>query len=754
VSVLAPGLRRARRTGATAEGCPIDIGAYDRTPELSAAELIALAELVPAIQRCFRWPSDLNPILMRLFEPVQAVLNLVDARGKPRAGSLRIVATATLQRRRTLWAWTNAEWVETLGGGQLGFRERHRVHDRCRQDMLAIACLLVGFNDWPAVGRVERVTLACNAFGRKQVTAAIETVTDVLRGWGYRPTSLKDVRQALCTALLANRSPVLADLTPELLEQLRAGTLIGRAGSGYLPLSLALTELGIHEAPLAPPWYRGHEPPPTSTDAVAEEWLHWCRRWYTTSTLRLDTRDNHYVLLLKVGRWLAAEHPDQASPDSWTRELAAEFVAVVSRMVVGQWSVPYRLQAKRVGQPLTACSKSGQLSAVRVFFRDCQDWGWLPRRFDPRRVLATPRSLLSLMGPNPRVVADDVWAKLVWAGLNLTADDLIGPDDGQRGWYPFEMVRALAVVWLFAGLRNDELRRLRVGCIRWQEPRPDAGTSRPICLLDVPANKTGPAFTKPVDRLVGEAVTSWAAVRHEQPLMVDRTTGELMSCLFAHRGQRVGQPYVNKTLIPILCHKAGIPEADARGTITSHRARATIATQLFNAKQPLTLFELQAWLGHRSPSSTQHYAKLSPTKLARAYADADYFARNVRTIDVLIDQDAISSGAAATGQPWRLYDLGHGYCSYQFFEQCPHRMACAKCSFYIVKGSARAQLLEGKDNLLKMLQEIPLTDGERDAVEEGVTAFDRLLENLVDVSTPGGPTPRQLTSERIGGSDP
>lgn len=210
--------------------------------------------------------------------------------------------------------------------------------------------------------------------------------------------------------------------------------------------------------------------------------------------------------------------------------------------------------------------------------------------------------------------------------------------------------------------------------------------------------------------------------------------------LFAYRGRRLGQPYLNETLIPLLCRKAGIPEADARGTITSHRARATIATQLYNAKEPLTLLELQAWLGHRSPKATQHYAQLSPTVLSRAYADADYFTRNVRTIEVLLDQDAVRTGAAARGEPWRLYDLGHGYCSYDFFDQCPHRMVCAKCSFYLPKGSSRAQAAEGKANLLRMRQEIPLTDDERAAVEDGVAAFDRLLERLADVPAPDGST--------------
>jgi integrase len=46
--------------------------------------------------------------------------------------------------------------------------------------------------------------------------------------------------------------------------------------------------------------------------------------------------------------------------------------------------------------------------------------------------------------------------------------------------------------------------------------------------------------------------------------------------------------------------------SDVRGNITSHRARSTTATQLYNAKEPMTLFELQAWLGHRSPNTTQH----------------------------------------------------------------------------------------------------------------------------------------------------
>jgi integrase len=160
-----------------------------------------------------------------------------------------------------------------------------------------------------------------------------------------------------------------------------------------------------------------------------------------------------------------------------------------------------------------------------------------------------------------------------------------------------------------------------------------------VCLLDVPVQKAGPAFTKPANRLVGEAIGAWERERPEQPALLDPKTREPVHVLFAYRGRRLGEGFLNTTLIPALCRKAGVPECDARGAITGHRARSTIATQLFNAKEPLSLFELQAWPGHSSPQSTQHYARITPTRLAKAYADAGYLARNLRTIDVRIDRD-------------------------------------------------------------------------------------------------------------------
>jgi len=43
-----------------------------------------------------------------------------------------------------------------------------------------------------------------------------------------------------------------------------------------------------------------------------------------------------------------------------------------------------------------------------------------------------------------------------------------------------------------------------------------------------------------------------------------------------------------------------------------------------------------------------------------------------------------------------------------------------------------------------MRQEIPLSDAELAALEDGVSALESLLNRLADVPTPAGPTPLEL----------
>jgi integrase len=739
---------------------PFDLTRYRRRLTLTRAETAALAALGPeGLRRSRARGAERDDVswarLANLVAPIDdalATLHHNDFPSHRLAGSdaAALVLGRCLSVERSWWGWTAADWRELVGPDATAFRASvtWRASTTVRPFVLALAYLLGGFDEFHSIGMFDRRYLAGLVFGADAVDSTLAEVASLLGSWGYRghDGSGRPLPGAFSQFLLLNRSPLMTDLTTQAFARLRghASLLNTHQRNTLFGLQRAAAAAGHCDPPVRFGSYHMEE-----LDGMAPAWAQWVERWHATSTLTPRVRSIGRCIMAKAGRWLAAEHPKITEPAQWDRATCAAWVAAVDRMRVGDYVWRSDALGHRAGTPIAPRTKVHHLVTSRTFFRDCQEWEWIPRRFDPTKALAASRSVTALIGTDPRVIADDVWAKLLWAGLNLVAEDF--PASSAGSYYPMELVRAVTLTWLFAGLRSDEITRLRVGCIRWQhDGKPvrsdavDVLAADAVCLLDVPVHKTGTAFTKPIDPLLGQAIEAWHALRPSQPKTVDRKTAERVDVLFSVRAHPVARHYINRTVIPALCRKAGVPDTDVRGKITSHRARSTIASQLYNAKEPMTLFELQAWLGHRTPTTTQHYAKITPNTLSRAYNDAGYFARNVRTIEVLVDRDAVTTGTATNGQPWQHYDLGHGYCGYSFFEQCPHRMACARCAFYTPKDSTTAQLLEAKDNLQRMLASIPLTDDERAAVEDGQTALASLLDRLTDAPTPAGPTPRQI----------
>lgn len=747
---------------------PLDASTYDQTPELRPGERAALSAIIQRIERSsVHWLRIAleRPSLRRLLQPIEDVFTLIQVSDIVYPSSMAALLFETHRRRISFWGWTSEDWVALLNTQANDDPSLQNYVYRGKQPLVALAYLLCNFNDLHLIEQFQSRALAQKVFGDTLIDSASERLEHVLRSWGYRLTNPDFVR-AIPHILLANRSPYLEDLTLEALKNIQQCFLSSSYAQFTVTISEGLVGLGILSTPLESaakqriPVHMG-----SMFTNVADEWIEWSKRWKNTTTLQAKSRDRIFREIVMAGRWLFLHHPEITNPTQWTHEIAAEYVAAVIRSTVGEWSSqPTMHDSTKVGKPLAARSISCRIFSIRMFFRDCQYWQWLPYTFNPLAYLATPRSVQAMIGPNPRVISDDIWAKLLWAGLNLANEDLPGFGDGggaieRAPTYPLELVRAVVIVWLFTGLRKNEILRLQLDCVRWQrEDVPIPGTDEilpkdSVCLLTVPVNKTRAAFTKPVDYVVGEAIRAWQHVRPQQPPVVDYKTGDIVEILFSYRGHQLGQQYINRTLIPMLCQKAGVPRHNARGNITSHWARSTIATQLYNAKEPMTLAELQAWLGHRSPLTTQHYVSITPTKLAKAYADAGYFGRNVRTIEVLIDQEAVLNGDAAHGLPWKYYDLGHGYCTYDFFDQCEHRMACAHCKFYRPKNAFLFLLEEKKQHLLHMKQDIPLTDVELAAVEGDLEATEKLIAQLMDVPTPEGPTPRQLGVDKTGSED-
>jgi hypothetical protein len=180
-------------------------------------------------------------------------------------------------------------------------------------------------------------------------------------------------------------------------------------------------------------------------------------------------------------------------------------------------------------------------------------------------------------------------------------------------------------------------------------------------------------------------------------------------------------------VIPTLCAKAGVPLTDERGRITSHRARATIATLLYNAPDGLSIWELMQWLGHRDPGSTQHYTRVTPTKLATAYARAD---RTGRLVEALVETQAQVPGAVPV-----YYVLGdHGLCSNAEWATCLYRMACIKCPFFVPREQAR--LIEARTSIKRFLEVVTLTPAEEAAVHDDLAKVDATIVRTQSLPLP------------------
>jgi len=232
-------------------------------------------------------------------------------------------------------------------------------------------------------------------------------VIDLARSWGYAHWAAKDLQFAVCTMLLANKSPLLEELTLDGLEAERKMTPVYNRRAAIGVLSRVLVGLKIISSPL--PKYRVCSFMGDARNGISPEWLRWVERWRSTSTQQANSSKRQYFCLLKLGRWATVVRPACTSPERWTREIAAEWVAAACRLKVGDWTQIEEKRLKRCGQPLSPRAKAHHLTSAATFFRDLQEWGWIPRRFDPRRCFAAPRSLRALIGPKPRIIADDIF---------------------------------------------------------------------------------------------------------------------------------------------------------------------------------------------------------------------------------------------------------------------------------------------------------------------------------------------------------
>ena len=301
------------------------------------------------------------------------------------------------------------------------------------------------------------------------------------------------------------------------------------------------------------------------------------------STRRLTDRpatvEKFDQALRHFATWLTTIHPDLETFADVTRDHVLAFAEALDVMPM-----------LRTGLPLAAWSKLRRLSCLSVFFREVAAWGWDDV---PGRPLLGPGDLPKMPERVPRYIPTDELTRLMTAIRALDC--------------PYQRAALLIARW--SGARRDEIRRLTVDCL---DQYPD-GTAR----LRIPAGKTKRERMVPLNEEAAEAIRGLQAERKGERGFCDSYTGKVTHYLFLKHGKQLSGNYLFDAPLTTTCQAAGLITADGKRTVSPHRFRHTVGTQL--AEKGAKLRTIMNVLGHSSVGMSMVYAYISNQEVLKDY---------------------------------------------------------------------------------------------------------------------------------------
>lgn len=297
---------------------------------------------------------------------------------------------------------------------------------------------------------------------------------------------------------------------------------------------------------------------------------------YLTARRQLDrpaTIQNIELGLRRFTHWLIEHHPRRQSFTEVTRADCQDFAVWLGT-----------LRHPRTGGPLATNTKRSDLQAVLGLFRDGAAWEWPDM---PTRPLLLAGDLPKIPRAVPRFIPDHELGPLTDAIRALPC--------------PYQQAALLIARW--CGARRGEIRMLELDCL---DTYPDQ-TPR----LRIPAGKT---YTERLVPLTDEAAHAIRDVQHLRAAHLDRPLPgphlqRAARRLFVRKGRVLSTQYLFDDALLAACSSAGLLDNHGKPTISAHRFRHTVGTQL--AARGARLHTIMSVLGHSSVSMSLVYAHIS-----------------------------------------------------------------------------------------------------------------------------------------------
>jgi integrase len=323
------------------------------------------------------------------------------------------------------------------------------------------------------------------------------------------------------------------------------------------------------------------EPCPPAIRDVIERYLRL--RLEANFDRRQTVRLARQALRRLVG-WLASEHPEITTLAQLDRALIEDYL---------RW-IP-SCSSKNTGRPLAITTVKHEINHIATFCRDTAIWDW---DNVPGRPLITNRDSPRRPETLPRYLPDHELEPLMTA-----INDLDDP-----------MQRAALLLTRWSGARRDEIRRLTTDCLdtypgghpRLRIPVGKGHTERLIPLH--------PDAATALQQVIEEAKRRRAVPRR------DPNTGRTVDYVFLRRGKLLSAAWLFDEAFRLACTAAGLVDANGVPTVSAHRMRHTLGTQL--AEGGARIQTIMAILGHRSAAMSVIYTRISNPEIRRQYEAA------------------------------------------------------------------------------------------------------------------------------------
>ena len=288
--------------------------------------------------------------------------------------------------------------------------------------------------------------------------------------------------------------------------------------------------------------------------------------------------------LRRLVTWMSHAHREMTTLADLHREHAEEFLRWLGTQTNQQ-----------TGAPLSISYRRSVVTWITRFVTETAAWCWDDV---PARVLFTRADIPKIPKPLPRFIPDHELAAL------MTAVDQL----------PNPYQRAALIVARWSGARRDEIRRLAVDCL---DTYPD-GHPR----LRIPVGKGYTERSIPLHPQAADALQPLIDLAHQQRgrRRYDPSAGREVQHIFVVRGKLLSKSLLFDMALAEACTAAGLVDSARKATITAHRFRHTIGTQL--AEGGARIQTIMAVLGHRTPNMSIIYASLSDPTVKQQYQDA------------------------------------------------------------------------------------------------------------------------------------